>query len=414
MRNVLGGLVVALASMTMLAGPALAEFTVGGEDGWSLSVDGNVNAFAIYTMGDSKPEFNGSIDRRVDGFEDDQDSFRVMTGFAPGWLGFTMRAPTIGGLDMKSRISFCPTYTAKDVGKSKNSFSNQIDLREIYFTVDGNFGQFLVGKTMSIYQRYNLVTDFLNWGMGYQGGVNNGNATAGRIGFGYVYPQYNAAVVYTTPSFNGLQLTVGVYDPSVIKGSGAEADETDTPRFEGELSYARTFGDVSFKTWVSGLYQEAEYCSGSGYEGDVTAAGVAGGIQIKYRGFDLSVSGFDGSGLGSLMMLDSDSLDIAGEERDGHGYFAQLTYAFDNGHGNTTLGVSYGGNMMDETSADKVLRRTGTEVQLEERNMLTFIGIYDINKYLKLVAEFSFAEMEWFDGEDQQVQYLSFGTFFNW
>jgi hypothetical protein len=101
---------------------------------------------------------------------DGQEGYRERVGFVPGWLAFNIKAPTMGGLDMGARISFCPTFDAKDIGKSKNSFGNQIDLREIFFTVDGNFGQILAGKTLSLYQGGNILTDMTLWGYGAQGG----------------------------------------------------------------------------------------------------------------------------------------------------------------------------------------------------------------------------------------------------
>jgi hypothetical protein len=42
----IGALLVAMA--VVMAGPAQAAFTVGGENGWSLSTDGIVNIFGIY------------------------------------------------------------------------------------------------------------------------------------------------------------------------------------------------------------------------------------------------------------------------------------------------------------------------------------------------------------------------------
>ena len=48
--------------------------------------------------------------------------------------------------------------------------------------------------------------------------TSNGGTTLGRIGFGYVYPDFNASFRYTTPSMNGTTLSVGLYDPSKIKG----------------------------------------------------------------------------------------------------------------------------------------------------------------------------------------------------
>jgi len=391
-----------------------ASFVIGGEDGWQFSTDGNVNIFAAYESGDDKPIF-GAGTRRGGTIADGQEGFRERVGFVPGWLAFNIKAPTWKDLDMGARISFCPTFDAKDVGKSKNSFGNQIDLREIFFTLDGAFGQILAGKTLSLYQGGNILTDMTLSGYGAQGAIDGGGTPLGRIGYGYVYPQFNAQIRYTTPNLNGFKLAFGLYDPSVIVGyDGVEARETTLPRIESELSYAGTFKGGSFKAWLSGMYQEAKFAKDSSFSGDVEAYGIAGGVQVVYGGFDLVLSGFDNQGVGSLLMLDYDSLDSEGKERDGQGYIAQLMYGFDNIWGKTKLGISIGANIMDETSADKALRQAGSEVQIEEQR-LTGFGIYhDVNAHLKLIAEYFYTENEWFDGKEQSTHLVGVGTFFTW
>lgn len=413
LTRIMAVVLVAMATQVFLISTCFATFIVGGNDGWTFSTDGNVNIFAAYESGDEKPAF-GLGTRRGGTMADGQEGYRERVGFVPGWLGFNIKAPTMGGLDMAARISFCPTFDAKDVGKSKNSFGNQIDLREIYFTVDGNFGQILAGKTLSLYQGGNIGTDMTLWGYGAQGGIDGGGTPLGRIGYGYVYPQFNAQVRYTSPDIAGFKFAVGLYDPSVINGYTVEARETTLPRVESELSYAGVFEGGSYKTWVSGMYQEAKFTGDSGLSGSVEAYGVAGGIQVIYKGFDVVLSGFENQGVGSLLMLDYDSLDSVGEERDGRGYIAQLMYGFDNSWGKTKLGISYGANIMDETAADRQDRVSGTEVQIEEQKLFG-VGVYhDINPNLKLILEYFYTDNQWFDGAGQQSNMVAVGTFFTW
>lgn len=397
LRFMAAGLFLALLSTA----PAQAAFVIGGgENGWQLSTDGMVNLFGIYTSGDERPaDVNNGIT-----LADGDDSFRLRSGFLPGILAFNIKAPTINGLDMGARVGFYPN---PQNANTKNSFSTQIDLREIFFTVDGNLGQVLVGKTLSLYQGQNALTGMTLMGAGVNIAAGGGT-TLGNIGYGYIYPQFNAQVRYTTPDLSGFKLAVGIYDPSVISGSGLSATTTKSPQWQAEASYAAKFAESGkLKAWVSGLYQEAEFKS-TGDE--VEASGVAGGILAGYAGAEVVLSGFDGQALGSTLMLDTDSLDPAGEERDSQGYLAQLTYTL----GATKLGVAYGANEMDETSTEKAIRQGGGNSELETQSMLTF-GIYhDLNAHLKLVAEYSQAENEWFGGQDQQVDIVSVGTFFTW
>ncbi|MGE4544103.1 MAG: hypothetical protein AB7D06_08340 [Pedobacter sp.] len=400
-----------LAALLFLASSAQAAVVVGGSDGWSFSTDGMVNLFGIYQTGDARPSgvLNGIT------LSDDQEGFRLRSGFLPGILAFNIKAPTIGGLDMAARVGFYPN---PQNANTKNSFSTQIDLREIFFTVDGNFGQVMVGKGLSLFLGQNTLTAMSLMGSGIAGAVGGGGTTLGNIGYGYIYPQFNAQVRYTTPDFHGFKLALGIYDPSQIGTSGAIGDgaarfatKTTTPRVEGELSYAGAYGDTTYKVWGNFLYQEAEFQD----TGDsVEANGYGGGIQVGFMGFELVASGFGGQALGSTLMLDTDSLDPVNEERDSMGYLLQGTYTFDNAYGKTKLGICYGANEMDETSYEKGVRTGGGDAELEEQNMLTFLVSHDINPFLKLVFEYSIAENQWFDGSDQKVDLINLGTFFVW
>ncbi len=385
-----------------------ASVVVGGSDGWTFSTDGLVNIFAAYESGDAIPDFGAGI-RRGGTIVDNQEGFRERVGLVPNIIAFNIKSPTIGGLDMAARVGFYPTFDSHDVGKSKNSFDTQIDLREVFFTVDGNFGQVLAGKTLSLFQGQNLLTDMTIWGYGAQGALDGGGTPLGRIGYGYVYPQFNAQIRYTTPDLDGFKIAVGLYDPSIIAGPTSEAAETKLPRVEAEASYAGVFEGGSFKAWLSGMWQEADFTDDSG---SVEAYGVAGGIQVLYQGWDLVLSGFDNTGVGSTLMLDTDALDSAGKERDSQGFIAQLMYGFNNGK--TRAGVSYGGNFMDETSADKADRLAGTEVQIEEQTLWVFGLYHDINAHLKVMAEVMLTQNEWQDGEDQNTETIALGTFFVW
>jgi hypothetical protein len=126
----------------------------------------------------------------------DAEGFRIKSGFLPGIIAFNIKAPTMNGLDMAARVGFYPEPSNKNV---KNTFDGQIDLREIFFTVDGNFGQVLAGKGLSLFLGQNLLTEMTLMGIGRLGGALNADVgpTLGRIGYGYVYPNFNAQFRYT-------------------------------------------------------------------------------------------------------------------------------------------------------------------------------------------------------------------------
>ncbi len=398
-----------LAAMMFFASTASAAIVVGGSDGWSFSTDGMVNLFAVYQNSESLPDDVNPL------YATPEDGFRLKNGFLPNILAFNIKAPTMKGLDMAARIGFYPSATH---GNTKNSFDSQIDLREVFFTVDGNFGQFMIGKGLSLFLGQNLLTEQTLMGAGQLGsalGLSGAGVTIGRIGYGYIYPQFNSQVRYTTPDLNGMKIAIGVYDPSVIANVLEEdvaATRTKLPRVEAEVSFGGTYGmnDNPFKLYTNALWQEADFVGG----GDVTAWGVSvGGVLGLGGGLELVGSAFTGKALGTSLMLDVDSLDVDGVARRTWGYLGQLTYTMDN-EGKTKFGVSYGANHMGETGADRADRIFGNQAFIKRQSMLTFMATQDITTNLKLVGEVSFIEHGWHNGADWKAQQFNVGTFFLW
>lgn len=396
-RNILA----ILAALLFLASSAQAAVVIGGSDGWSFSTDGMVNLFATYQNSDDLPAGVNTA------YATDEDGIRIKNGFLPNILAFNIKAPTMNGLDLGARFGF---YPGSAQSNTKNTFNGQIDMREVFFTVDGNFGQLMIGKGLSLFLGQNLLTEQTLMGAGQLGSalsLSNAGVTLGRIGYGYIYPQFNAQIRYTTPDMAGFKAAVAIYDPSVISGE-VSATETKMPRLEYELSYAGTFGDGgAFKAYTNGMWQEAEFADDS-YD-DVTAWGVSGGFVAGMAGFELSGSAFTGKALGTNLMLDVDSLDADGVERKSWGYIGQLTYTMAN-EGKTKLGVSYGANEFGETAADEAAVLSW----IKSQSMLTFMVTQDITSNLKLVGEISFVEHEWHNGADWNAEQFSVGTFFTW
>src|SRR3989454_6474316 len=116
-------------------------------------------------------------------------------------------------------------------------------MRQVYLTVglkDG--GQILAGRELGLFSRQNILNDMTLYGVGAVGldnitlaGVNftqGGGTTLGRIGYGYIYPNFNAQVTYSSKPGRPAQLSIGLFQPSVL-GSGGY-DVTKIPRLEAE------------------------------------------------------------------------------------------------------------------------------------------------------------------------------------
>jgi len=423
-----------------VAAPSEAKILLMGDGGWEVSFDGSVNSFYVFTTKDEISPQEKSINATHTGEDlDGEDTSRITVGLLPAVWGMNIKAPTTNGLDMSSRIGLYPsTQNNRRKNTSQASSGGQnggnLDLREIFFAVDGSGGKLLVGRTLGLYQGKNILTDMTLFGVG-AASASGGGTTLGRIGWGYVYPNFNAGIRYTTPDAGGFKWEVGIFDPSTLGGGGG-VTETATPRLETEFSYAGNMGAMSVSSWVNGMVQHTNRSNSEiqtlcgldinggtagaagvtngipacGVESHVTVGGGAFGLQLGFAGLTLTGSGYIGKGLGTTLMLDTDAIDAKGQTRPHAGYIAQGTYAFGQG---TSIGASYGESQATETSTD-LLQRASTTVGVESQGLLDFMLWHDINKNLRVVAEYGLEERTWHDGATQDANNASIGGFFFW
>ena len=438
---------VAAALGLGLSAAANAVVVVGGDNGWEVSFDGNINAFYVISdndegwnnLGYTAPTGNGSFA----GTAPQEDIQRVTSGFLPAFFSFNVKAPTVNGLTATGRFSFAPTInnsTTKNQlyagdplsGNGNNGIQGaSIDTREVVVNVDAAWGTVSFGRTLSIFGRQAILNDMTLFGVG-MANQDAGAVTAGRIGRGYTYPNFNARFSYKTPVFAGLQAEVGLYDPSIEtvgNQGGTVLNQTDTPRVEGELTYTATLGDATVKAWFDGLWQNIETAGKNTFvSNSVDVHGWGSGATAGFMGFNVTGYYYEGAGLGrSLQFAGGTACDtppaagLAGtltcEAADNDGYYVQGTYTF---FGKTKVGASYG-----ESNQDKFDNAGLTTVFKNQDVSLSMwtVGVYhDVNSWLKLIAEYSngknsfkanAADATTFTGETES-QTVSLGTFFMW
>ncbi len=451
--------VAAPVVMAFSAPSADAKVLLMGDGGWEVSFDGLVNGFYSYSDVEKIPNqvtgysatrnkpagakvFTGQdgASGTVAAGSASNSYSAITTGLLPVVWGVNIKAPTTNGLDMSARLGIYPQIQN---GHTKNNFGAQagakIDLREAFFEVGGSFGSVLVGRTLSLYQGKNILTDMTLFGVG---APNDGGAgtTLGRIGFGYVYPNFNAGIRYSTPDINGFKVSGAIYQPSQLKGGDSKkafsAGVLETPRFEGEVSFATDLSGASLNSWFSGMFQKAETratpavaavaevqnSAMSNYSParaaipaapakKIEAWGTAAGLQVGIQGLNLTASGYWGEGLGSTLMLDSDGFDREGKGRRNVGYLGQATYAFGQG---TSVGASYGINRQFNTSADTAALTDQANVMVRDQSLIDVMLWHDINSNLRVVGEWSQAKATWQDGADVDTNTFSVGGFFFW
>jgi len=364
---------VGTAALAMsLAAPANAAISLGGDNGWEVTYGGFINLF--YTQ--SNWDFRSAPS---------EDSSHLQEGLLPAFHTFTVKSPTVNGLTGTGQITFAVDSSGAK-GVNLNKGGADIDMREVFFNVEGSFGTISAGRTLALFQRQAILKDYTLFSVGAMAGPDTGGTSLGRIGFGYVYPDFRTRFVYQTPNMNGFQVSVGVFDPDESNGFSATPGglfspgvvETDTPQFQGEATYNTAFGGGNISAWVGGIWQE-EKVRLTGGSDDVTVWGIDAGMEVTYGGFNVGGHYYTGDALGTIFLQDVGAFTCTATtctEADNDGYYVQGSYTF---NGKTKLGVTYGQSTQDYSGFAS-----------PDVNSMWTVGIYhDVNSWLKLVAEYS-------------------------
>ena len=375
---------VALLCMGLVMGAASAaeaQLTMQMSNGWSFTFGGNVNAFLVY----EKPSDNGAPTATPGGIvaSGGEGASRIRTGLLPAFAVFDAKGKE-GSTDLGVHFGFAPqiqcgpiTNAAGDaIGVAHDCFGAQIDMRQVYLTVGGAWGQILAGRELGLFGRQNILTDQTLFGIGATGGQLSGGTTLGRIGFGYIYPLFKAQMTFSTPAGRPFQLSVGLFDPA----SNPPYNTVEIPRLEAEGVWS--MGNT--KVWVGGMLQN----NGTGGAADekATSWGGSGGVRFGGSTFSLTASGYYGKGIGTTLLFNGGTAGAGtgGDDlRTSLGGIGQLTFTPANSK--VTVAGSWGISMLENADAEEPFT-------FKTKNWLASGGIYyQATKSLKAVAEFNYA-----------------------
>ncbi len=373
---VLGALVLLLTAET-----AHAQLTMQMTNGWNFTFSGNVNAFLDY----EKESTNGNTTAPLGVVGSSADQTRIQTGLLPAIAALEAKGKE-GDTDLAVHFGFFPEIQC---GRGiHDCFGAQIDMRQVYLTAGGSWGQILAGREIGLYGRQNILTDQLLFGVGATGAGggalgSGGGTTLGRIGFGYIYPQFKAQFTYSTPGGKPGQLSIGLFEADAAALPGVAVSpytKTNIPRVEAEFVYTKK----EFKGWLGGLLQNTKNPSNNK---SATATGVSGGLRWDNKKVSLTGSGYYGKGVGTTLMFlgaacDTGTCGSNGSDdlRTSYGYIGQITYTT----GKVTLAGSYGASLIKDASAELIGFKT--------ENALASGGVYyQTTKSLKLVFELDYA-----------------------
>src|SRR5213082_2997225 len=274
-------LLVAVALLWPAA--ASAQLTMQMSNGWSFSFAGNVNAFWVFTKQNNSGPANSS----------------VRTGLLPAFATFEAKGKE-AGMNLAVHFGFAPEIQ-NDAG-AHDQFGTQIDMRQVYLTVGGQWGQILAGRELALFSRQNILNDMTLFGVGAvgigQASTQSGGTTAGRIGRGYIYPNFNAQVTYSTRAGRPGQLSIGAFQPSALTASGYTI--TKIPRLEAEFTYNQKSGKNKYMFWAGGLWQSTSNLPTAGQT--ISSVGGTAGVRGDFSDLSVVVSGYIGKGLGTTFL----------------------------------------------------------------------------------------------------------------
>src|SRR5213082_3374435 len=345
--------------------------TMQMSNGWSFSFSGNVNAFWSFTKVNNSGPANSS----------------VRTGLLPAFATFSATGKE-AGMNLGVHFGFAPQINNAGV---HDNFGNgtqagaQIDMRQVYLTVGFKDGsQILAGRELGLFGRQNILQDMTLFGVGAVG-IGGGQAkgtTLGRIAYGYIYPNFNAQVTYSTKPGQA-QVSIGLFQPSVL-GSGTYTF-TRIPRVEGEFSYNQKSGKNNYMLWVGGLWQSTSDSASGGQS--ISSIGGTAGIKASLSDLSIVVSGYIGKGLGTGLLFSggekAGTAATSTETRSSDGGYAQIMYKL---QPKTSVGLSWGFSRLknNDTAAPN-----GDGNSAVRSNVYSYTaGIYhQWTKSLKLVFE---------------------------
>jgi len=362
------GLAVA-GALVAFSSAANAGITIPAGD-WTVDIGGNVNAFYSNTKQTGTTANNtigtGLLPAELAiGAKSRQNDLDVAVQFS-FWTGTSAGAGAVGSLAQPSGAS------VKALGM------NTLNIRQAYMTVgDASWGTIKGGRDLGVFGSDAILSDMTLLGVG--GNLApGGSSTLGRIGQGYMYADWFGQFAYTTPNWNGFQVTGAVLEPVYAASAASQGDMM----WQGKATYDFAANDVTGRVWLGGTTQKNT---------SYTSEGFDLGAKVAYSGAELVGYYYDGQGLSSvnrgatnayganvLMGGINGSLSDTGVKSDDSGGYVQATFKIP-GVG-TKLGASWGESMSTYNGA-------------EAKTETWIVGAYHpLTKSVNLVAEYANAD----------------------
>ena len=398
-------------------------FTEGRLGGFFEAVQGQTlpqrfdqNGNLTHTIGDGGIDVGGLLTNLPMGAtgQGDVSASRVRSGFLGNILAFGLRRKLTDTVAVTGYISMWANIEDENQRAFVPAFP---DAREGYVRVIGPAGSLLVGRALTLFSRGATEIDFLyghRFGVGNPAGFTTQGPSGGFVGFGLLAATFNAGIVYATPSFHGLMLTAGYYDPTAFVGLYWE--RTKYGRGEGELTFDQPLGMLGkIHLFVNGAFQKI-YASQSDRSTSVWGVGVGGRIELSV--FRLGIAAHTGQGLGFGYAFDGSNAvveqAVTQELRKFDGLYAQSMVVL----GRFDLSAGAGITRVHEVQGDLLDIDATTGMRsvsvLKQRVGIAGAVVYHFSEFLHFDIDYFRASAEWWLGEKQVVNTFNSGLTLTW
>jgi hypothetical protein len=235
-----------LVATSCLGSPAAAVEIAAGD--WKFTANGNVNVHYIGSRCEEEttPGITGGLACRGAAGEDRSSS--ISNGLLPAALAIGA-ATTQKGYDLAVTFGFYPGISTNDGSPNLQQGASLLntglgttglDIRQVFMTFgNDSMGTFMLGRNIGLFGADAILGDMTLPGVGAGNGnyATPANTSLGSIGLGYIYTDWLAQINYTTPDFNGLKFTIGIFDPLEPIVQGTPTPPESSPGVHGKVAY---------------------------------------------------------------------------------------------------------------------------------------------------------------------------------
>jgi len=380
------------------------ELTAGD---WKFTANGNVNVHYIGSSCEEETVARVAGGLACIGAAGEDKTSSISNGLLPAALAIGA-STTQKGFDIGVTFGFYPGISTNDGSPNLQQGATLLntalgttglDIRQVFMTFGNDgMGEFMLGRNIGLFGADVILNDMTLPGVGAGNGnyATPANTSLGSIGLGYIYTDWLAQINYTTPSFGGFKVTIGIFDPLEPVAPlppNTTAPPESSPGFHGKIAFES--GAIYLSASV--ISQKHEGVTNAS---DFDSFGFDVGGKVKFGGAEIMAWYYQGEGIGTtaLFLLGDNG---AGQERDSDGFLAQFTYKF----GDLKLGVNYGESNLDLASGEPVSNLVKTNKKY------TVGAYYSLTENLTLLGEFTDTKAEAHDGTENDSSNFNIGAY---